>query len=53
MKYRVMVTEYGFAVIEANSEKEALEIADEMEYSDFDWTGIEDSQIVEEVKEEE
>lgn len=49
MKYRVMVIEYGYAVVEADNEDEALELIDDMEYSDFDWSGIEDGQVVEEV----
>ena len=37
MKYRVMVTAYGFAYIEADSEEEALNMVDDMNNSDFDW----------------
>ena len=36
MKYRVMVTAYGYANIEADSEKEALNMVDDMDNSDFD-----------------
>lgn len=37
MKYRVMVTAYGYADIEADSEEEALDIVDDMDNSDFNW----------------
>ena len=35
--YMVMVTAYGYANIEADSEKDALAIVDDMDDSDFDW----------------
>lgn len=37
MKYRVMVTAYGYADIEADSEEEALDTVDDMDTSDFNW----------------
>lgn len=37
MKYRVMVTAYGYADIEADSEEEALDMVDDMDTSDFNW----------------
>ena len=50
MMYRVMVTAYGYADIEADSEEEALAVVDDMGDSDFDWDygfSSEDAKIVE------
>ena len=49
MKYRVMVVKYGYAVVETDSESEALELIDDMEDSDFDWSDFDDGQVIEEV----
>lgn len=48
-KYRVMVVKYGYAVIEADSEKEAQDLIDDMKDKDFDWSDFDDGQVVEEV----
>ena len=48
-KYRVMVIKYGYAVVEAESESEALELIDDMNDKDFDWSDFDDGQVVEEV----
>lgn len=47
--YRVMVVKYGYAVVEAETEKEALELIDDMQDKDFDWSDFDDGQVVEEV----
>ena len=49
MKYQVMVVKYGFAVVEADSESEALDLIDDMRDEDFDWSDFDDGQVVEEV----
>lgn len=54
--YRVMVTAYGYANIEADSEDEALAMVDDMDDSDFDWDygfSSEDAKIVDEWNEDE
>lgn len=51
MVYRVMVTSYGFADIEADSAEKALSMVDDMDNSDFDWNNdfsSEDAEIVDE-----
>lgn len=54
MKYRVMVTAYGYADIEADNEEDALAMVDDMDDSDFDWdndfSSI-DAEIVDEFEE--
>ena len=47
--YRVMVIKYGYAVIEADDESEALELIEDMDDKDFDWSDFDDGQVVEEV----
>lgn len=47
--YRVMVVKYGFAEVEAENENEALELIDDMQDKDFDWSDFDDGQVVEEV----
>ena len=49
MKYKVMVRKYGYAEIEADSEKEALKKTDNMWDGEFDWAerDWEDAEIVE------
>ena len=49
MKYRVMVVKYGFAVVETDSENEALDLINDMRDKDFDWSDFDDGQVVEEV----
>ena len=43
-KMRVMVTKYGYAVVEAESE--ALHKASTMDDSEFDWSDPDDGQVV-------
>lgn len=50
-KYRVMCVKYGWAVVEAKSESDALESAENMKDRDFDWSDPDDHQIVEELDE--
>lgn len=49
-KYRVMVVKYGYAVVEAENESDALSKIDSI-YDDryFDWSDFDDAQVVEEV----
>lgn len=51
MKYKVMVRKYGYAEIEADSEKEALKKTDNMWDGEFGWAerDWEDAEIVEEI----
>ena len=49
MEYRVMVVKYGFAIVEADSESEALDLINDMRDKDFDWSDFDDGQVVEEV----
>ena len=44
-----MVIKYGFAVVEAESENEALETIEDMDDRDFDWSDFDDGQVLEEV----
>ena len=48
-KYRTMVVKYGYAIVEADSEAEALEKTKAMSDHDFDWSEFDDEQVVEEV----
>ena len=48
MVYRVCVTKYGYADIEADNIDEAVEIIDDMEDKDFDWSEFDEPEIVEE-----
>lgn len=45
-KMRVMVVKYGYAVVEAETESEALKAARSMQDSDFDWSDFDDEQVV-------
>mgnify|MGYP000049871209 FL=1 len=45
-KMRVMVVKYGYAVVDAETEEEALELTRDMKDSDFDWSDFNDAQIV-------
>lgn len=46
-KMRVMVIKYGFATVEAETESEAIEIAERMADNEFDWSNIDDVQVAE------
>lgn len=45
-KMRVMVVKYGYAVVEAKTKSEALELTEGMSDSDFDWTDFDDAQVI-------
>ena len=45
-KMRVMVVKYGYAVVEADTESEAIELANDMDDGDFDWSDFDDTQVV-------
>lgn len=48
-KYRVMVVKYGYAVVEAEDEIDALSLVGDMRDKDFDWSDFDEGQVVEEV----
>ena len=45
-KMRVMVVKYGYAVVEADTESEAIELTNDMDDGDFDWSDFDDAQVV-------
>ena len=45
-KMRVMVVKYGYAVVEAETESEAIEKAENMSDEEFDWSDPDDTQVV-------
>ena len=45
-KMRVMVVKYGYAVVEAETESEAIEKAENMSDREFDWSDPDDIQVV-------
>lgn len=53
MKYRVCVVKYGYAIIEADNEEEAIEIAEDAEDRFFDWSDFGEAEIVEEFEDDE
>lgn len=53
MIYKICVTKYGYADIEANSADEAIKIAEnDMSDKDFDWSEFDEAEIMEEFDEE-
>ena len=40
--FRIMVTKYGYAVVQAENEDDALHLVNDMEDSDFDWQAYRD-----------
>ena len=48
MVYRVRVVKYGYADIEADNADEAIEIIDDMSNKDFNWTGFDEPEIIDE-----
>lgn len=48
-KYRVMCKKYGWAVIEALNEGEALDKAEQMSDCGFNWSDADDHEVVEEI----
>ncbi len=53
MTYRICVTKYGYANVEANSQDEAIMIAEnKMTDGEFDWSDFDDAEIMEEFEEE-
>ena len=52
MIYRICVTKFGYANVEADSADEALELVEDMTDKDFDWSEFGESEIVEEFEEE-
>lgn len=45
-KMRVMVVKYGYAVVDAKTEKDAIELTEDMDNSEFDWSDFGDAQVV-------
>lgn len=53
MIYRIVVTKYGYANVEADSAEEAIMIAEnKMTDGEFDWSYFNDAEIMEEFEEE-
>lgn len=46
MKKRIMVVKYGYAVVEAETDAEAVEKAKNMSDGEFDWPDFDDTQVV-------
>jgi hypothetical protein len=51
MKYRICVTKYGYADVEADNADGALELVKDMDDRDFDWSEFDEAEIVEEFDE--
>lgn len=47
MKKMVMVVKYGYIAVEADSDEEAIELANAKRDSEFDWSDFGDAQVVE------
>lgn len=47
-KMRIMVVKYGYAIVEAETEDEAIEKANNMSDGEFDWSDPDDAQVVDE-----
>ena len=45
-KMRVMVVKYGYAVVDVETEKDAIELTEDMDDSEFDWSDFDDAQVV-------
>ena len=45
-KMQVMVIKYGYAILEVDSEEEALGRTKNMKDCDFDWSDFDDAQVV-------
>ena len=37
---------YGYAVVDAETEKDAIELTENMDDSEFDWSDFDDAQVV-------
>ena len=46
-KMRVMVVKYGYAIVEAQTKEDALELTRNMKDTDFDWSKFDAEQVVE------
>ena len=46
MAMRGMVVKYGYTVIDTDNEEDAIEQAQNMSDSDFDWSDFDDAQVV-------
>ena len=46
IKIREMVVKYGYAVVDAETEEEALELTRDMEDSGFDRSDFNDAQVI-------
>lgn len=45
-KMRVMVIKYGYTVVEAETEENAIKLTKNMGDSEFDWSDFDDAQVV-------
>lgn len=50
MIYRICVTKFGYAEVEADSADKALELVDDMYDNDFDWSDFDNATIIDEFK---
>lgn len=48
-KKRVMVVKYGFVVVDADTDSEAVELTNKMTDRDFDWSDFGDAQVIDDV----
>lgn len=51
-KYKVAVTKYGFAIVDAENPEEALKTAKKLDDEDFTWENFQDPEIMEEIEKE-
>lgn len=45
-KMRVMVIKYGYAEVDAETGEDAIELTQNMDDSEFDWSDFDDAQVV-------
>ena len=48
MVYRICVKKYGYADIEADNVDRAIEIVEDMDDRDFDWSEFDEAEVIEE-----
>lgn len=49
MRYKVRADRVGYAIIEADSEEEAMEIMEDMDETDFKWDNISYMEVIDEL----
>lgn len=50
MKYRVQCVRYGFADVEAESEEAAINIAEELSTSAYNWSDADAYEVIDEIE---